>query len=101
MMLGGELWSEAIKAMGSVSGASQKDERPAGAAPIQDLKSDTWLDPHKPNPVRGRISLRSLLCLRRCHMGPTPQAKLNKTNQSNELEAILLHGDSPSGNHCM
>jgi hypothetical protein len=46
MMLGGELWSEAIKAMGSVSGASQKDERPAGAAPIQDLKSDTWLDGH-------------------------------------------------------
>jgi hypothetical protein len=52
MMLGGELWGEAVKAMGSVSGASQKDERPAGAAPIQHFKLNTPIDRHKLNRVR-------------------------------------------------
>ncbi len=52
MMLGGELWGEAVKAMGSVSGASQKDERPAGTTPIQHLKLNTLIDCHKLNLVR-------------------------------------------------
>ena len=51
MMKGYELWSEAVEAMGSVSGACQENERPAGAAPIQNLKLNTLLDGHKLNLV--------------------------------------------------
>lgn len=58
MMMGCELWSEAVEAMGSVSGASQEDERPAGAAPIQNFKLNTLLDGHKLNLVGRGIRLR-------------------------------------------
>src|ERR1035438_244969 len=57
MMTGCELWSEPVEAMGSVSGASQEDEGPAGAAPIQHFKLNTLLDGHKLNLVRRGIRL--------------------------------------------
>src|ERR1700745_4357204 len=57
MMMGCELWSEAVEAMGSVSGTSQEDDRPAGATPIEHLKLNTFLDGHKPNLVCRRIRL--------------------------------------------
>jgi hypothetical protein len=57
MMMGCELWGKAVEAMGSVSRASQEDERPAGAAPIQHFKLNTLLDGHKLNLVWRGIRL--------------------------------------------
>jgi hypothetical protein len=43
-MLPGELWSEAVEAMRRIPSPCQKDERSAGAAPVQHFKPNTGLD---------------------------------------------------------
>jgi hypothetical protein len=47
MMLPVELRSKAIEAMRGISSAGEEDQRPARAAPIQDLKPNAWLDRDK------------------------------------------------------
>lgn len=47
MMLCNELRSKAVEAMRGVSRPSEEDKRPAGPAPIQNLKLYPWLDSHE------------------------------------------------------
>jgi hypothetical protein len=57
MVLAGKLRRKIIERVSGVSGARQKDERPATSSPIKHFKLNTFLDGDKLNFVRRGIRL--------------------------------------------